>query len=145
MKELDRSLENNMRNIEGAKKLSLELKANALQQLILQRFQALTIISSIGFGVSGIVISVRGDLIQNKYLALSSAALFILIALVSLGRHLYLIRSDIKAISQKIKNLPDEDWSRPLKEKEFRADWWPETLYILLIIGVLLFGLSFIV
>lgn len=144
MKELDRSLENNMRNIEGAKKLSLELKANALQQLILQRFQVLTIISSISFGVAGIVISLRSDLIKNEGLAFFSAGLFILIALVSLGRHLYLIRSDIKTIAKKIKDLPEEDWSRSLEEKEFKADWWPETLYALLIVGIILFGLSFL-
>lgn len=143
MKELDRSLENKVRSVEDAKRFSLELKANALQQLILQRFQALTIISSIGFGVAGIVISIKSDLIQNQTLALISAVLFILIALVSLGRHLYLIRSDIKAIAQKIRNLPNEDWNKPLQEKEFVADWWPETLYILFVVSVLLFGLSF--
>ena len=50
MQELHQSLENN-RNTREAKKFSLEFKVNALQQLILQRFQALTIISSIGFAV----------------------------------------------------------------------------------------------
>ena len=72
MQELHQSLENN-RNTREAKKFSLEFKVNALQQLILQRFQALTIISSIGFAVAGIIISVRGDLIQNEKLAFFSA------------------------------------------------------------------------
>ena len=144
MKDVDKSLENNMRNIEDAKKFSMELKASALQQLILQRFQALTNISSIGFGVSGIVISVGNSLIQNQLLAVASATLFIFIALISLGRYLYLIRSDIEAISKRIKDLPDEDWGKPFKKKDFKADWWPETLYILLVIGILLFGLSFL-
>lgn len=120
------------------------MKISALQHLILQRFQALTMISSISFAVAGIVISVRSDLIKNETLAFLSVGLFITIALVSLGRHLYLIRDDIKAISQKIKDLPDADWSQPPEEKEFKADWWPETLYMFLIVGVVLFGLSFL-
>ncbi len=143
MKDLDKSLENDIRNMREAKKFSLEMKISALQQLILQRFQALTTISSISFAVAGIIISVRSDLIKNEFLAFLSAGLFIIIALISLGRHLWLIRSDINAIAKKIKNLPDEDWSRPLTEKEFKADWWPETLYVLLVVGVFLFGLSF--
>ncbi len=142
MQDLHKSLENN-RNIREAKKFSLELKINALQELILQRFQALTTISSIGFAVAGIIISVRGDLIKNEKLAILSASLFIVIALTSFGRHLYLIRSDIKGIAQRIKDLPDEDWSKPLKEKEFKADWWPETLYGLLVVSVFLFVSSF--
>ena len=142
MQELHQSLENN-RNMREAKKFSLEFKVNALQQLILQRFQALTIISSIGFAVAGIIISVRGDLIQNEKLAFFSAGLFVVIALISLGRHLYLIRSDVKGIAQKIKDLPGADWDKPLEEKEFKADWWPETLYGFLVIGILFFGLSF--
>ncbi len=139
MKNLDRSLD----SIKEAKKFSLEMKISALQELILQRFQALTTISSISFAVAGIIISTRGDLIRNEKLAFFSAALFIVIAITSFGRHLCLIRSDIKAIAKKIKDLPGEDWSKPLEEKEFKADWWPEILYIILVIGVLLFGLSF--
>jgi len=143
MKDLDKSLDNNIKNMREAKKFSLEMKIQALQQLILQRFQALTTISSISFAVAGIVISVRSDLIKNEILAFLSAGLFITIALVSLGRHLFLIRSDINTIAKKIKDLPDEDWGVPLEEKEFKADWWPETLYVLLIVGVFLFGSSF--
>jgi len=142
MQDLHKSLENN-RNIREAKKFSLELKINALQELILQRFQALTTISSIGFAVAGIIISVRSDLIKNEVLAILSASLFIVIALTSFGRHLYLIRSDIKGIAQRIKDLPDEYWSKPLKEKEFKADWWPETLYGFLVVSVFLFVSSF--
>lgn len=138
MKDLDRNLD----NIQEAKKFSMGHKIEALQQLILQRFQALTTISSISFAVAGIVISMRGDLVKNEYLAVLSAGLFLTVALVSLGRHLYLIRDDINVIAGKIRNLPDEDWSHPLPEKQFRADWWPETLYILLVVGVLMFVLS---
>lgn len=143
MKDLDKSLENNTRNIREAKKFSLEMKISALQQLILQRFQALTTISSISFAVAGITISVRSDLIRNEQLAFFSAGLFIFIALISLGRHLFLIRSDIKGIAQKIKDLPDANWNRPLEEQEFKADWWPETLYGFLVIGIILFAVSF--
>jgi hypothetical protein len=138
MKDLDRNLD----NIREAKKFSMGYKIEALQQLILQRFQALTTISSISFAVAGIVISMRGDLIKNECLAVLSAGLFLVIAMVSLGRHLYLIRDDINTIAGKIRNLPDEDWDRPLPEKQFRADWWPETLYVLLVVGVVMFILS---
>lgn len=142
MQDLHKSFENN-RNINEVKKFSLELKINALQELILQRFQALTTISSISFAVAGIIVSVRSDLIRNEQLAFFAAGLFLIIALTSLGRHLYLIRSDINGLAQRIKDLPDSDWSKPLEEKEFKADWWPETLYTLLVIGIVLFALSF--
>ena len=142
MEDLHKSLESK-RGIREAKKFSLELKINALQELIFQRFQALTTISSISFAVAGIIISVRSDLVCNERLAFFSAGLFIVIALASFGRHLYLIRSDIKGIAQKIKDLPDTDWIKPLEEREFKADWWPETLYGLLVIGIVSFALSF--
>jgi len=145
MKDLDKSLEHDLRNIKEAKKLSLEKKIDALQHLILQRYQALITISSISFAVIAITFTIKSELIQNKFLALLSLVLLILIALVSLGRHLYLLRDDINSIAKKIKDLPEEDWSRPLEEKGFKADWWPETLYILLIISILLFGLSFFI
>ena len=141
MKDLDNSLD----NMRAAKKFSMGHKIEALQQLILQRFQALTTISSISFAVAGIVISVKSDLVKEQRLAIFATTLFLLIAIISLGRHLYLIRSDINAISKKIKELPNENWDRPLQEKEFKADWWPETLYTLFVVGVLMFGLSLII
>ena len=49
-----------------AKRFSLGYKIESLQQLILQRFQALTTISSIAFAISGIIISIRSDLILNE-------------------------------------------------------------------------------
>jgi len=140
MKDLDRSLE----DIQEAKKFSLSFRMQALMDLILQRFQALTTISSIAFAVSGIVISFRSEWIHNYLLASIAIFLFILTALTSLGRHLYLIRSDINTISQKIKDLPNEDWDKPLKEKDFEADWWPEILYLVLVLAIILFGFSLI-
>lgn len=128
--------------MQGAKRMSLDKKIDALQQLILQRFQALVAISSIAFAVSGVIISVRSDLIVRPSLAILATSLFIAVALLGLGRHLFLLRDDINGISKRIKELPHEDWSRPLEEKEFTADWWPEILYICLIIGVILFGLA---
>ncbi len=141
MKELDNSLN----NIRAAKKLSLEYKIEALQQLILQRFQTLTTISSVSFAVAGVIISVNSDLIKNSCLAILATIMFLGIAIISLGRHLYLIRSDINAISKKIKELPTENWNRSLQEKEFKADWWPEILYIFFVISILIFCLSFII
>lgn len=138
MKEVEDSLD----NIGEAKKFSLGHKITALQQLILLRYQALTTISGIGFAVVGVFISVRGDVIHNWTLTLSSFTLLIFISLTSLGRYLYLLRDDINGITRKIRELPKEDWSKPLKEKGFAADFWPESLYILLIIGVLLFIFS---
>lgn len=138
MKDLDTSFD----NIREAKKFSMSHKISALQELILQRFQALTTISSISFAVSGIVISVRSDIIKSEALAIFSAILFIAVALISLGRHLWLIREDINGISQKIKSLPTEDWATTKEDKAFKADWWPETLYVVLVIGILLFGVS---
>src|ERR1700690_3182218 len=131
-------LEDSFDNIGEAKKVSLGHKIEALQQLILLRYQALTTISGISFAVVGVFISIRGTVIHNWQLALVSLILLTLVALVSLGRYLYLIRDDIKGITQKIKELPKEDWSKPLKEKVFKADFWPESLYIFLVIGILL-------
>lgn len=142
MEDLDKSLKNI--RIREAKRFSLDNKVAALRQLILQRFQMLTTISAISFAVAGIVISFRGDFIQNWTLAIFALVLFVTIAFIGLGRHLFLLRSDIKKISQKIKELPAEDWSKPLQGKEFKADWWPETLYVFLVIATLLFGLSFL-
>ena len=138
MKDLDHKLD----SMREAKKFSMGYKIEAIQQLILQRFQALTTISSISFAVAGIVISMRGDLVKNECLAVLSVVLFLVIALVSLGRHLFLIRDDINTIAGKIRDLPGEDWGRPLPEKQFKSDWWPETLYTALVIGVLMFALS---
>ena len=134
----------NNKNIEEAKKFSLEMKSSALMQLILQRFQTLTIISAISFAVFGITISTKDELIKNTNLIFVAGGLFILIAFVSLGRYLFIVRSNINKLGQKIKSLPDEDWNKPLPEKNFKNDWWPETLFILLIISFLLFGLSFV-
>ena len=140
MKDVDESLD----TMQEAKKFSLQTKINVLQQLVLQRFQSLTTISAISFAVVGILISTKSDFIENQTLAISSFLLLVVVALVSLGRHLFLVRSDIEAIARKIKELPAQDWSVPLKKKEFRADYWPETLYVALILGILLFSISLI-
>ncbi len=136
------NLDDNSEKIKEAKKFSLEKKIDIFGQLILLRYQSLTTISSISFAVVGISLAVRSELIKNEQLALMSLLILTATALFSLGRHLYLLRGDITNISQQIKNLPTADWSKPLKQKDFGADWWPEILYLVFIIGVILFGLS---
>ncbi|MEI8337910.1 MAG: hypothetical protein WCF92_02040 [bacterium] len=140
MRELDQSLDSQRE----AKKFSLGYKIEALQQLVIQRYQSLTTISAISLAIVGIVLSSQGNLIENRTLAFVSGGIFICTAFVSLGRYLYLIRDDINGIVKKIKELPNKDWSKPLEEEEFKADYWPETLYVCLILGVLLFVLSII-
>jgi drug/metabolite transporter (DMT)-like permease len=138
MKELQGSLD----SMDEAKKVSLGHKIEALQQLILLRYQALTTISGIGFAVIGIFISIKSGSIQDWPMTLASFVLLTLIAIVSLGRYLVLVRKDINGITQKIKDLPKEDWSEPLEEKDFTADYWPESLYALLVIGIIIFAIS---
>jgi len=132
------------KELKEAKKFSLTFKAQALQALIFERYRSLTIISSISFALVGVFIalSFEKQFIKNVTLAYSSFGLFILIALVSLGRYLYLIRDDIKDISSQIKELPNEDWSKPLEVKKPKEDFWLEIFYILLIISIVLFVLS---
>lgn len=136
----------NSDEIKEAKKLSLTFKAQAVQGLILERYRSLTIVSSISFVFVGVFmsLSVEKQIMKNIVLAYLSFGLLILIALLSLGRYLYLIRDDIKNISEQIKVLPQEDWSKPLKVKKPKQDYWPEILYIFLIISVALFILSLI-
>lgn len=122
--------------------MSLEIKIDALKQLILQRFQSLIAISSIAFVVAGVVLSTGNDLIHNQALALTSTVLFVFIALTGMARFLYIVRSDIKAISNEIEEFASIDWSKPPEEKKFKADYWPETLFCLLVLGVILFGIS---
>ena len=57
---------------------------------------------------------------------------------------LYLIRDDINGLTKRIEELPNEDWSKPFVKKDFKADWWPETLYFFLVVGMVVFGLSFL-
>ncbi|KPJ56109.1 hypothetical protein AMJ49_05725 [Parcubacteria bacterium DG_74_2] len=134
------------KELKEAKKFSLTFKAQALQVLIFERYRSLTIISSISFALVGVFIalSFEKQFIKNISLAYSSFGLFILIALVSLGRYLYLIRDDIKNISIQIRELPNEDWSKPLKIKKPKQDFWPEILYISLIMVIVLFVFSLI-
>ena len=134
------------KELKEAKKFSLTVKAQAMQALILERYRSLTIISSIGFALVGVFIalSFEGQFIKNIILAYLSFGLLILTALISLGRYLYIIRDDIKDISKQIKELPKEDWSKPLKVEKPKEDYWPEIFYILLIISIVLFVLSLV-
>jgi len=129
-----------------AKDLSLKFKAQAMQGLIFERYRSLTMISSISFAIVGVltVLSLGGNLIRNVILAYLSFILLILISLFSLGRYLYVIRDDIKDISKQIEELPNKDWGKVLRAEKPKEDYWPETLYILLIISIVLFVLSLI-
>ncbi|OHA62485.1 MAG: hypothetical protein A2117_01855 [Candidatus Wildermuthbacteria bacterium GWA2_46_15] len=69
MKELDQAFEAKDGDMIEAKKISFLFKVDSLQQLILQRYQALTTISTIGFAIVGIVISTRSDLLESSILA----------------------------------------------------------------------------
>ena len=133
-------------DIREAKKFSLSFKTQAIQGLILVRYRSLTIISSICFALVGVFIALSfgGQLIENTILAYLSFGLLILLALISLGRYLYLIRDDIDDISKQIKNLPNEDWSKPLNIDKPKQDYWPEALFIFLIISIILFVLSLV-
>jgi len=52
---------------------------------------------------------------------------------------------EIKQAIQGIKDLVKADWSgEPPEFKELKLDYLPELLYILLVIGILFFGLSFL-
>src|SRR5438309_1518207 len=141
-------LDNHSENIRDAKLMSLQFKITGLQELILQRFQALTTLSSICFAVVSIIIANGGGLVKDKALAIIASFLLIAIALISFGRHLYLIRSDILGLAQKIKELPELDWNRPvdksLLEKGFEADWWPETLFVFMVLAIMLFCVSLV-
>ncbi|MFA6097639.1 MAG: hypothetical protein WC788_08525 [Candidatus Paceibacterota bacterium] len=134
----------NSDNMMEAKKFSLQFKIDALQQLILLRYQSLITISSISFAVIGLTITLKSEYIKNQILAYLALVLFVVIAFISLGRYLYLLRRDIDGIAQKIEKLPDEDRSQSLEKKEFKVDYWPEALYMCLVISAILFVLSLV-
>jgi len=120
--------------IREAKKFSLETKINAVQQLILKRYESLTILSSIAFAIAGIIMSDQQILFPNLRISLE---IFVFVSLVSFTRFLFLIRSDVNGIWKQINELPEEDWSKSLKEDQFDLDYWPEVLFFLFAIGVI--------
>jgi hypothetical protein len=124
--------------IKSAKKFALEYKINSLIQVILLRYQSLTILSTICFAIVGVLLSIRPELFTNYYLAYTSCFVLVSIALVSFGRFLYLCRKDANATALSIKELPDVDWSKPLPEKDFKIDNWPETLFGLLVLTIIM-------
>ena len=88
--------------------------------------------------------SFKEQFIKNIILAYLSFGSLILIALLSLGRYLYLIRDDIKDISKQIEELPNMNWSKSLKIKKPKRDYWPEILYTWLVVSIVLFILSLV-
>ena len=139
-------------NIPDAERTSFDFKTNALQELIFERFRSLTMIATVCFAVIGIFLSFSYKSINNHYLAVASFILALLIAFISMGRYLFLIRSDIDSITGSIKQMRELKWLDYIKwvkenrDKEgFKADYWPESLYVGLIVSVLLFLFSFLI
>ena len=136
-------------HVPDAERASFNFKTSALQELIFERFRSLTMIATVCFAVIGISLSFSEKFISNHYLATVSFILAILIAFISMGRYLFLIRSDIEDITERIKKMRESKWLDYIKwakknqnEEGFKADFWPELLYVGLIISVLLFLFS---
>jgi hypothetical protein len=79
---------NKERQINEAKKFSLNYKIQAANQLLLERGRFLTIISSIAFAFVGISISANPQFFQNLKLAYFVFIFLILLALFSLYKYL---------------------------------------------------------
>jgi len=133
-----------MEKIRDAKKFALEYKINALMQIILLRYESLTTLSTTCFTVVGILLAIRPELFANRLLSYVSCFIFIIIAFISFGRFLYLTRKDAEATALSIKELPDADWTKPLSENGFSIDYYPEILFVLLIVTILLTAISMI-
>ncbi|OGL76284.1 hypothetical protein A3E97_05135 [Candidatus Uhrbacteria bacterium RIFCSPHIGHO2_12_FULL_47_12] len=125
------------------KRASAERLFSALQDLILLRYQAFITISAIGFAIAGVVLTVRSEMIENKILAVIAVAGLVVISLLGFGRCLYIIRKDIGGIARRLKDLPKKKWGQLQAKPEFSADWWPESLFALLILLLILFAFSF--
>jgi len=138
-------------NISEAEKISFDYKINALQGLVFERFRSLTIIATVCLAVIGISLSFANEFINNYCLATISFVLILFVVFISLGRYLFLIRSDITAITRrinqmsKLKWLDYLNWAKENQNKNgFKLDYWPESLYALLIVSVILFFFSII-
>lgn len=132
-------------NIQEAKKEMLRNYNSVLNELIFERYRILSVISAIAFALLGISIpSFNDSLMKSKSLALLSIAIIIGVALIGLGRYIFLTRKDIEKISQKEKESQTKDLTQPLKIKKCNQDYWVEILYIFLIIAILIFILSFV-
>ena len=138
-------------NIPDAEKISFDFKTNALQGLIIERFRSLTIITTICFAVVGISLSFSDKFINNYCLAKISFILAFFIAFISLGRYLFLIRSNIKAITNRINKMGELKWldyikwAKEERDKKDKSEYWPELLYMGLIISVTLFLFSILI
>lgn len=132
-------------NFQEAKKEMLRNYVNILNELIIERYRSLSIISGISFAFLGIsIFSFDSSLIKTKFLTLISFIFLIAISLISLGRYIYLTRKGICEISQKIEGLANKDLTKLLLVKEPSKDYWVEILYIGLITAILIFLLSFV-
>lgn len=132
-------------DLNEGKKVSLDWKTQTLRDLIIQRYQSLATLSTIAAAIAGVIISLKIDSAKNPTPAYWAFVILIVVSLVSFGRYLYLLRDDINAIAEKIRELPNEDWNKPLKRKDtFALDYWPESLFVFYIVAVLLLVLAFV-
>lgn len=132
-------------NIQEAKKEMLRNYISIFNGLIFERYRVLSMISAIAFAFLGISISfLNNNLLKSKFLALLSVAIIIVVALVSLGKYIFLYRKEIKKISQRIRELPTKNLTQPLETKKYKQDYWVEILYVFLVLAVLIFILSLV-
>ncbi len=124
------------------KKFSLNFKADSAKQLILERIRSLTIISSIAFAITGIIISSNSSFIKNVDFVFISFFAFIGVALFCLGLYIFSTRIEIAGLYEDIMKLSEEDWTQPLERIKFKLDYTLELLYIFFVITVIIFIIS---
>ena len=78
--------------------------------------------------------------IKNPIFAKLSLIFLAVIALFSLGKYLRDTRGEIYSSGDYIKELTSGKERREIKD--FKLDYWPEALYIFLILAIFLFFLS---
>ena len=139
-----RYLENDLENLDKIKKELFTYRITILKDLILQRYQSLVTLSTISFAISGLFVALNKDLIKHEIFVNVILFALITISLISFSRYLFLIRDDINIIYKKIDNSPKEDLSTPTAETKFSPDYWPESLFSMIIICFILLIISFL-
>jgi hypothetical protein len=132
----------NEKGICEAKILSLTFRVQGLQQAIGQRISALTTIGSIAIGGASIIVATGGANIRYPILLRVSLILLAITTLGSLGFHLFALRKGIKDHVIGIIKLRDANWIDPPPSSIPKLDYLLEFFYLLLVAGVILFGLS---
>jgi len=136
--------EHDLENLKEIKKELFNHRITILKDLILQRYQSLVTLSTISFAISGLFIALNKELIKHDTFVNIILFILVTISLVSFSRYLFLIRDDINIIYKKIDNSPKEDLNLTEKEIKFSPDYWPEALFISIIICFILLLVSFL-